>query len=190
MATPTIDITQGPGLPTTLREVMLALQAQVVAKCDLPAERVPIMDPDSVDMPPQQAEQVCFLWPDLESNAWYPAAGRLYTAEDMTIIVDVFTRLARDEGDSLKIWLTDAVDGHVKFRHQVLNALIGFWPPKVPDVEGDLLTTHPIMPTSNVRPRPNKQHPGWGRSRLGFVLRYVLVLPQDDAEIPASGGIP
>jgi len=175
---------------TSLDKVVLAIQAQLMAFLSFPVERVPLNDPDNIAIPPEQAEQLVFVWPDLETSKLYPGDGRWDTRDEVTFAVEVLNRVSLDEEETLQVWATDTSLGHLPLRHKVLQALVGFWPPAVFGVDGDVLTEAPLVPGQLSRPRPEKKQPGWGRSRFGVRGTYILDLPQTTAAIPNSGGIP
>ncbi len=88
-------------------------------------------------MPSPQGDFIVFLWPDLESSVLYPGAGRLDTRDSVRVVVEVATRLAGDEKQSSAEWLLNQKLGHLRMRHRVFDAFVGFWPT---DVLGPVVT--------------------------------------------------
>jgi hypothetical protein len=160
-------------VPTDLSQILLQVRARLVAVLRWPEERVLPIDPDDADLPAPQGTQLCFFWPEIEAAKLYAGAGRLDTRDGVRLAVEIATQLATDPVGSYGLWLLDQQLGHLVARHKVLNALVGFWPG---DPAGNVLTDHPFEPAGLSKPRREKKTKGWGYSRVGFQLTYILAL--------------
>lgn len=160
-------------IKTRLDAIVLACQARLVEILRWPEERVLVADPDDVDPVPTAVDGLCCLWPESASIRHYEAAGRYRTAEDVRLVVAVYTRLAVDAKPSGRAWLTGAGRGHLIARHRVLDALVAFQPV---DEESNWLCQQPIAPAPNSKPKRDRKTPGWGESRLTFQFVYDLDL--------------
>lgn len=162
---------------TNLATVLLAIRDELVFRLNWPEERVLLLDPDEVELPLTQGDQFLCLWFDGESadGPIFEGAGRVDTREDVRLVVALYTRLAADERGSARAWLTGPALGHLAARHKILDALLCFQPE---DEDENVLTFEPIHPAPLSKPHRDKKQTGWGESRLGFALGYLLDLDQ------------
>jgi hypothetical protein len=158
-------------LPTYLDSVMTQILGRLVSSLRWPEERVIPYDPDDVDYPPPQADQLCHVWPDPASTLLFAGAGRLDTRGVLNVVVDVSTRYAVDEKQSGRLWLLDRRYGHLRACHAAFNALNGYWPE---DPLHNVLLDRPMQLVTSTKPKRLKIPPGWGYSRVGFKAVYIL----------------
>lgn len=159
-----------------LQAILLSCQQRVMDCTLFPEERVRIFDPDLAVMPPPQADQVIHVW--LEAGTPtdnYLGSGRIDHRVKTRIVVQVATRYAVDEDDSLEQWLIGQQLGHLSILGAVDNALIEWFPE---DAQGNALTTHPIEPSTTPKPQPDKKEPGWGYTRLSYLATRIVPLDQ------------
>lgn len=173
-----------PTYATVQDGILAALQAQLVAWLDWPAERVLIVDPDKLTFHPH-GDQYLWLWPASESPDLpvFLGAGRYDFRETLRVEIGLRTRFGTDELTSDLFWMTDQTLGHGLARHKLWDALINFSPV---DGNGNWLALAPVVPGQGGRPRMDDDEFQWGESVLGFEVLYdpALTLP------PASGGLP
>lgn len=164
---------------TDLATILPTLLARVVTVTGLPTERVFVCQREEV---PYDAHGDSYVFLRVEDTDFDDAniigAGRIDARERVVVTATIRSRLALDEADRDTVWMTNASLGHLQLRHDVLDALLGFFPEN--SQNSWVLTTHPLTPGRGGKPRKErpKGNTEWGESLLAFNLEYELDLSQ------------
>ena len=164
-------------LPTRLDIIYLNIQTWLLRQLGFEPEQVLLMDPEALPAHkhPSNPQVYLVLWPAAESaNApIYRGADRLDTRLLERFEVTIRTRTALDDYKARQVWLTDPDIGHLQWRHQVWNALIGYTPT---DDSENMLTAGPLEPAQSTRPRMTDEKHYYGESRIGLQFWYIAAL--------------
>jgi hypothetical protein len=158
--------------------LLLSCRSRLVDKLRFPEERVLVADPDALELPTPQGDQIACLWYEGLSprGPVFSGGGRVDTRMDCRIVAALYTRCALDERASSLSWLTDRALGHLRAARLLFDALLAYYPV---DQDDNALVFEPLHPAPLTRPRRKKDSPGWGESRLGFAVSFVADVDQD-----------
>lgn len=154
-------------------QLVVLVQAQLVASTGLPPERVLVQEDETL---PEvtQAEQVLLVWEGVGEvdEAIWQGASRVDSRLLKRFTVVLWTRCYLDEPTSSVIWLTDPDLGHAVWRHKVYEALVSF----IPTDSHDNWLGLPVIPLGETKPSRDTDQREWGSSKLTFGVVFELDL--------------
>lgn len=159
-----------------MRILLPIIEKRLAFVTGLPPERIrPWMGEDA---PHFQADQdlvlrLAGISPD---SGWFQGGGRFSCRVTERLEVQIRTRLALDPSGEARVWLTDAVIGHIQLRDKVLDALVSFIPT---DADQNILTTDQLVMVPSKAPRQDgaRGKPmDWGSETFTFEVNYDQVL--------------
>jgi len=161
--------------PSSIRTVLEAVQAWLVAQEVLDADRILLVARPFTEVPLEMGDADLLLRP----GSFLPTgnetgAGRYDTRIRRILEIAVRTRLEVDEVGQDLHWLRDDAR-HLALEEAVLAALEIF-PPE--DAAGNILLAEPMRLVDGTAAEKRKDKRGWGQSVLRFEMIYVLPLTE------------
>lgn len=161
--------------PSSAREVLLALQAQVATITGLDLTRVIITAAEPADVPHHAAEQDILLRLGAEySELSVEGGGRFADLRRREVQVYCRSRLWLDTTDSDTARLTDASLGHVALEDRLLEAVQRWMPLEPADDPGAAVNAIALPGEAGGFSAPvrDRQDPSWVSSRLELSFQY------------------
>ena len=153
---------------TNLATVLLAIQAWLMTKLTLPAERCLIIAFDEFPFD-AHGDQMLAIRPLEEYQPNEDEAGRVDHRSLCPFLVYLKTRVALDEANNSVIALTDASLGHLKWRRDIKDALQEF---HAVDSQDNWLTVMPMRWRGSSKPDRPSIKTEWIQSASQFELVY------------------